>query len=164
MIQRKNSKITLITLDEKREVEAKLEELILVKRKEVIERLKIARSYGDLSENSEYEAAKEEQAFIENEIDYLNHFLRYVEVIDVNKFDENVVSIGKTVTIYFSDEDKEETYSLVGNGSNIFKNKISIECPVGQAIKNREVGDEVIVHAPKGDYKIKILKIVKTKK
>ena len=161
MINKKNQ----ITLEEKQEVEAKLDYLIQVKKPENIERLQIARSYGDLSENSEYDAAKDEQAHLDREIKELTKLLNESEVIDLSLVKENIVSIGKTVKVKFLDTKKEETYYIVSNTTvDIFKNKISIEAPFGNAINSQEEGTIVEVNSPDGIYQVKIMSVKRTKK
>lgn len=161
MINKKNQ----ITLEEKQELEAKLDYLIQVKKLENIERLQIARSYGDLSENSEYDAAKDEQAHLDREIKELTKLLNESEVIDLSLVKENIVSIGKTVKVKFLDTKKEETYYIVSNTTvDIFKNKISIEAPFGNAINSQEEGTIVEVNSPDGIYQVKIISVKRTKK
>jgi transcription elongation factor greA len=161
MINKKNQ----ITLEEKQELEAKLDYLIQVKKPENIERLQIARSYGDLSENSEYDAAKDEQAHLDREIKELTKLLNESEVIDLSLVKENIVSIGKTVKVKFLDTKKEETYYIVSNTTvDIFKNKISIEAPFGNAINSQEEGTIVEVNSPDGIYQVKIISVKRTKK
>lgn len=161
MLNKKNQ----ITLEEKQELEAKLDYLIQVKKPENIERLQIARSYGDLSENSEYEAAKDEQAHLDREIKELTKLLNESEVIDLSLVKENIVSIGKTVKVKFLDTKKEETYYIVSNTTvDIFKNKISIEAPFGNAINSQEEGTIVEVNSPDGIYQVKIISVKRTKK
>ena len=103
-----------MTLAEKEKLEKELEELKLVRRPEVVERIKIARSYGDLSENSEYEAAKDEQAFVEGQISSLETKIRYAEIVNSDSVAQDEVAIGKTVTIQEIGEDEEEVYIIVG--------------------------------------------------
>lgn len=161
MLNKKNQ----ITLEEKQELEAKLDYLIQVKKPENIERLQIARSYGDLSENSEYDAAKDEQAHLDREIKELTKLLNESEVIDLSLVKENIVSIGKTVKVKFLDTKKEETYYIVSNTTvDIFKNKISIEAPFGNAINSQEEGTIVEVNSPNGIYQVKIISVKRTKK
>lgn len=161
MLNKKNQ----ITLEEKQELEAKLDYLIQVKKPENIERLQIARSYGDLSENSEYDAAKDEQAHLDREIKELTKLLNESEVIDLSLVKENIVSIGKTVKVKFLDTKKEETYYIVSNTTvDIFKNKISIEAPFGNAINSQEEGTIVEVNSPDGTYKVEIISVKRTKK
>ena len=154
-----------ITLEEKRELEEKLDYLVKVKRPENIERLQIARSYGDLSENSEYDAAKDEQAHLDAEIKALTKLLNESEVIDLNKFKENQVSIGKTVKVKFLDTNEEETYYIVSNTTvDIFKNKISTESHFGRAINYKDTGSIVEVESPDGLYNVEILSVERTSK
>lgn len=161
MLNKKNQ----ITLEEKQELEAKLDYLIQVKKPENIERLQIARSYGDLSENSEYDAAKDEQAHLDREIKELTKLLNESEVIDLSLVKENIVSIGKTVKVKFLDTKEEETYYIVSNTTvDIFKNKISIEAPFGNAINSQEEGTIVEVNSPDGIYQVKIISVKRTKK
>ena len=161
MLNKKNQ----ITLEEKQELEAKLDYLLQVKKPENIERLQIARSYGDLSENSEYDAAKDEQAHLDREIKELTKLLNESEVIDLSLVKENIVSIGKTVKVKFLDTKKEETYYIVSNTTvDIFKNKISIEAPFGNAINSQEEGTIVEVNSPDGIYQVKIISVKRTKK
>lgn len=154
-----------ITLEEKQELEAKLDYLIQVKKPENIERLQIARSYGDLSENSEYDAAKDEQAHLDREIKELTKLLNESEVIDLSLVQENIVSIGKTVKVEFLDTKEIETYHIVSNTTvDIFKNKVSIEAPFGNAINSQEEGTIVEVNSPDGTYKVEIISVKRTKK
>ena len=158
-----SQKINLITEEEKLSLEQQLEHLKLVKRQEVIERIKIARSYGDLSENSEYEAAKEEQRQVNIEIDRIENYLRNIKIIDVDSLDENSVSIGKTVKVYMGDTNTEEVYSIVGNTNiNVLENRVGLEAPFGSAINHKQKGDMVIVQSPAGDYEVTIIDIIKT--
>lgn len=154
-----------ITLEEKQELEAKLDYLIQVKKPENIERLQIARSYGDLSENSEYDAAKDEQAHLDREIKELTKLLNESEVIDLSLVQENIVSIGKTVKVKFLDTKEVEIYHIVSNTTvDIFKNKVSIEAPFGNAINSQEEGTTVEVNSPDGTYKVEIISVKRTKK
>lgn len=148
----------LITQTEKDALEARLDELILVKRPQVIERLAIARSYGDLSENSEYDAAKDEQVFIENEITNLRDQLKNSKVIDESLLAEDRVTIGKRVEFTTDLPGFESDMVIIAGSGNgdIFANKITLESPVGQAIANRKVGDVVQVHSPEGVYNLTI--------
>ena len=108
-------------------LEQELEELKTVKRPEVVEKIKVARSFGDLSENSEYDAAKDEQGFIEQDIQRIEHMIRNALIIEDNG-DNNVVQIGKTVTFIELPGDEEESYQIVGSAeADAFKGKISNE-------------------------------------
>lgn len=152
-----------ITALEHKQLEERLDYLILEARKEVIERIKIARSYGDLSENSEYDAAKDEQRHIEQEIKDIESLLRTVEIISEDAFQDEIVSIGKTVELEMGDSGTNEIFHLVGNKPDIFSRKITIDSPVGQAINGKTVGDISQVYAPNGMYYVKIVSIERTK-
>ena len=116
----------LITNDGLRKLEEELEYLKTVKRKEVTEKIKVARGYGDLSENSEYDEAKNEQAFLEGRIAEIENKLKNVELIDENEISTDVVSIGSIVTLYDFEFDEEVTYTIVGSAEvDTFENKIS---------------------------------------
>ena len=150
-----------MTLEEKEKLEKELEELKLVRRPEVVERIKIARSYGDLSENSEYEAAKDEQAFVEGQISSLETKIRYAEIVDSDAVAQD--AIGKTVTIQEVGETDEEVYMIVGAaGADAFAGKVSNESPIGQALIGKKTGDTATVETPVGSYDVKILKVEKT--
>lgn len=154
-----------MTVAEKEQLEAKLDELKLVKRPEVIERIKIARSYGDLSENSEYDAAKDEQAFIEQSIQDLENKLRYAEIINLDTNTTNKISLGKTVTYKELDTKTIKTIHIVGSlSSNIFENKISKDAPIVQSMLDHSEGDTVNVNPESNglQYKIKIMKVEPT--
>ena len=152
---------TLVTKEGLAKLKDELYELENVKRKEVAQRLQEAISFGDLSENSEYEDAKNEQAFIEQRIAELNSMIKTAKIITEKKSKSNVVKIGSTVTIQnLTDGDGPETFTIVGSTeANPSEAKISNESPIGSAILDKEVGDEVIVNAPAGNLKYKILKI-----
>ena len=151
-------------IEEKEKLEKELEELKLVRRPEIVERIKIARSYGDLSENSEYEAAKDEQAFVEGQISSIETKIRYAEIVNSDSVAKDEVAIGKTVTIQEVGETDKEVYQIVGAaGADAFANKVSNESPIGQALIGKKKGDTVTVQTPAGSYDIKILKVEKTK-
>ena len=153
------SEKVILTEEGKLQLEKRLEELKFVKRPEITERIKIARDFGDLSENAEYDAAKNEQARIEGEIVEIEAKLKVAEIIKAGKKD--VVSVGMKVTVFDEDGDPQEVeYELVGTTeADVYKNKISNESPLGQALIGGKVGDMVVVHAPSCDYPIKILAI-----
>ena len=152
-----------MTLAEKEKLEKELEELKLVRRPEVVERIKIAGSYGDLSENSEYEAAKDEQAFVEGQISSLETKIRYAEIVNSDSVAQDEVAIGKTVTIQEIGEDEEEVYIIVGSaGADAFAGKVSNESPIGQALIGKKTGDTATIETPVGSYDVKILKVEKT--
>lgn len=143
-------------------LEQELENLKTKKRQEVAEKIKVARGFGDLSENSEYDAAKEEQAQVEARIVHLENMLKNAKVIDQDEIDLNKVSIGTKVKVYDEEFDEELEYSIVGSTEadpDLFK--ISDESPVGRALIGRNVGDTVDVDTPGGVVKFKILSINK---
>ena len=123
-----------MTLEGKEKLEKELEELKTTKRAEIIERIKIARSFGDLSENSEYEAAKNEQSILEGRIKEVTNMLNHAEIIDNGAIAEDEVAIGKTVTFQEGD-DEPETYQIVGAAeSDPFNGKISNESPIAKGL------------------------------
>ena len=139
------------------EAETELNNLKNVRRPEVIRALKEARAQGDLSENADYDAARNEQAMIEAKIQELEYKLEHAEIID-NK-DKGIVDLGSTVTISYDDGETEE-YKLVGSmEADPFENKISNESPLGIALLKHKIGDIVEVASPNGGYNIKIEKI-----
>ena len=142
------------------ELEAELDNLKLVKRAEVVERIKVARSYGDLSENSEYEAAKDEQAFVEGRIATVETMIRNAEIVDNAGVKSNEVALGKTVTFVEVDEDEKETYKIVGSAeADPFNGKISNESPIAAALIGRKTGDTVMIPLPVGEMEVKIVKV-----
>lgn len=142
------------------QLERDLEELITVKRPEVVEKIKVARSFGDLSENSEYDAAKDEQGFVEQEITKIEDMIRHAKIIEDNN-NNNVVQIGKTVTfVELPDGDKEQ-YQIVGSAeADPFEGKISNESPIANALLGANLKDEINVPLPNGnEMKVKIVSI-----
>ena len=153
-------KKNILTYAGLRKLEDELEELKVVKRKEVSQKIKEAREQGDLSENAEYDAAKDEQRDIEARIEQLEAILKNVEVVDEDEVDTEVVGIGRTVTVYDYEFDEKVVFHIVGSTeADIMKNKISDESPVGMALKGARVGEEVTVEAPDGEFKYRILDI-----
>lgn len=138
-----------------------LKELVEVKRKENLEAIKEARAQGDLSENADYDAARNEQARIEARIAEIKEIIKNVKIIKTND-DSSVVNIGKEVVLYFVDKDKEATYQLVGTiEANPKNGKISIDSPLGKAIRNKEEGDTVTVKSETGkSFNVVIKKVV----
>jgi transcription elongation factor GreA len=137
----------------------RLKYLQTTKRQEIIERIAEARSHGDLSENAEYDAARNEQSANEGEIVELDYKIKNAAIIEEND-DTSFVHIGSKVKVYDYDMEEEETYELTGTTeSDAMHNKISNESPVGAALLKRKVGDEVTINAPDGAYKLKILEI-----
>ncbi len=143
-------------------LEQELEMLKTQKRQEVAEKIKVARGFGDLSENSEYDAAKEEQAQVEARIVHLENMLKNAKVIDEDDIDLNIVSVGTRVKVYDEEFDEELEYSIVGSTeADPDLNKISDESPVGRALIGKTVGDVVDVETPGGTIQFKILSIDK---
>ena len=152
-----------MTLAEKEQLEQELENLKLVRRPEVVERIKIARSYGDLSENSEYDAAKDEQAFVEGQIQILETKIRYAEIIDSEAVAKDEVAIGKTVVVQEVNTTDQDVYHIVGAaGADIFSGRISNESPIAQALIGKKKGDIVTIESPAGSYDVEILSVEKT--
>ncbi|WP_125703009.1 transcription elongation factor GreA [Lacticaseibacillus daqingensis] len=144
----------------KAKLEEELETLRTVKRPEVIERIKIARGFGDLSENSEYEAAKDEQSTLETRIVTVENMLRYAQIIDANAAAADEVSLGKKVSFVEVGDTEEETYEIVGAAeADAFNGKISNESPIAEGLIGHKVGDTVNVQTPGGDMTIKITKV-----
>lgn len=153
-------KVFPMTLEGKEKLEQELEELKTVKRKEIVERIKIARSFGDLSENSEYESAKDEQAFVEGRITTLENMIRFAEIIDNDGVDSDEVSIGKTVTFIELPDGEEEEYTIVGSAeADPFSGKISNDSPIAQALIGKKLGEKVIIATPGGDMEVEIKKV-----
>lgn len=149
-----------MTHEGKAKLEEELEQLKTVKRGEIIERIKIARSFGDLSENSEYESAKDEQAFVEGRINTLENMIRFAEIIDNDNVDNDVISIGKTVTFIELPDGDEEQYTIVGKAeADPLTGKISNDSPIAQALIGKKVGDSVAIATPGGDMQVKIEKV-----
>ena len=157
-------KRVVLTEEGLKKLEEKLKYLKSVRRLEVAERLKAAIALGDLSENSEYDDAKNEQAFIEGEILTLEKQIRNSEIIkaDVSDANKNVVHLGNTVVIKDMEYDEDETYTIVGSTeADTTEGKISNESPVGAAILGKTVGTIVQVKVPAGVLEYKIMEIKK---
>lgn len=147
-----------LTAEGLKELKEELNELINVKRPENIQAIKEARALGDLSENADYDAAKNDQAEIEGRIKRIEKMLENVEIIE--KVNTGVVSLGTTVSIKYCDDDEEDEYQIVGSQeADPFMSKISNESPIAKAIMNKKVGDIVEVESPNGVYKIEITEI-----
>ena len=142
-----------------KKLKIELEELITIKRPEVIQALKEARSLGDLSENAEYDAARHEQAITEDRIKQLEVMINNVVIID-DEEDNDKVRLGATVKIKYCDTLEIEEYKIVGSQeSDPFNNKISNESPIAEAILKKRVNDKVIVKSPNGEYEIEVIEI-----
>ncbi|MCM0598569.1 transcription elongation factor GreA [Periweissella fabalis] len=140
-----------MTLDGKEKLEAELNDMITNKRGEITKRIQIARSFGDLSENSEYQSAKDEQAFVEGRIKTLQNMLQYSVIIDSDAIASDEVSIGKNVTFKELPDEEPETYSIVGAvEADPLSGKISNESPIAKALDGHKIGDKVSVPLPNG--------------
>jgi len=145
-----------------KKLEDELDHLKTVKRREVAERIKIAIGYGDISENSEYDDAKNEQAFIEGRIITLEKMLRNARIINEDDVNTDVVSIGSTVKLKDIEFNDEVEYTIVGSAeSDPTKNKISNESPVGKALLGKQIGAKIDVNVPAGAIQYEILDIKK---
>lgn len=153
----KSKKVTF-TREGHERVSAELQELIEVKRPEIIAAVAEARSHGDLRENAAYDVARQDQAMLEKRISELEDTLRNAEVIDGNGGNKNVVGIGSTVTVDFDGD--EEVYKIVGPAeAQPMKNEISEESPIGSQLTGRKKGDTFTVDTPGGQAQITIKKI-----
>lgn len=156
------AKAIKVTDDGLKKLQDELEYLKTEGRKDIAEKIKVARGYGDLSENSEYDDAKNEQAKIEARIVELEAMLKNVEIIKDIKGAAKTVVVGVKVKVYDEEFDEEEEYHVVGSTeADPVSNKISDESPVGRALLGHKVGDIVTVEAPAGEIKLKIIKISK---
>ena len=152
---------TLLTSEGLKELQDELEELKTVGRKEAAEKIKVARSFGDLSENAEYDEAMSDQAKLEARISEVEHIIKTAKVIDENEFDTEIVHIGSTVKIT-DDKKKEFVYTIVGFAqADPVLGKISDESPVGKALIGHKKGEKVVVETPSGNLQFKIKEIVK---
>lgn len=149
-----------MTAEGKEKLQAELKNLKLVKRPEVIERIKVARSFGDLSENSEYDAAKDEQSHVEDRIAQVEDMLKYAQVVDADSVDPNEVSVGKTITYTEVGTDDPETYTIVGSDeSDPLNGKISNDSPIAQALLGKKKGETVSITTPGGQFDVVINKV-----
>ena len=155
-------KIVSLTMEGKAKLEAELAELKSTKREEIAEKIKIARSYGDLSENSEYDEAKNEQAIIEARIAQLDAMLKNAKVLDDDEVTTDKVSVGSKIRLKDIEFDEEVEYSIVGSTeANPDEGKISDESPIGKGLMGRSVGDVVEIEVPSGMIEFEILEISK---
>lgn len=152
------AKTIYLTQDGFDDLKKELDDLINVKRPANIKAIKEARALGDLSENAEYDAARNEQAELEGRIQQLEHIMENVSIIEST--DNGKVSIGNTVSIKYVDDDEEDEYQIVGSQeADPFQSKISNESPIARALLGKKVGDIVDVEAPNGTYQVEIIKI-----
>ena len=157
-----DEKEVLLTQEGYDNLEKELEELKTVKRYEIAERIKVALGFGDLSENSEYDEAKNAQAANETKIAELETKLRYARVIDESEIDTEIVQVGNIVEVLDVEFDEKVEYTIVGTTEvDLASNKISNESPMAMAMLGKRVKDVVEFDAPSGTVKLKILKITK---
>lgn len=155
-----DSKKYVMTYEGVKKLEDELEYLKTVKRKEITEKIKVALSFGDLSENSEYDEAKNEQAFVEGRIIQLENMLKNATIIDENEIPADTVNVGTIVKVKDYDFDEEVEFYIVGSAeADPIENKISNESPVGKALIGKKVGDTVEVSVPDGVSKYEILSV-----
>lgn len=149
-----------MTLEGKQKLEQELEDLKMKRRPEVIKRIKIARSYGDLSENSEYESAKDEQAFVEGRISQIENMLQYAVIIDNDDVAADEVSMGRSVTFKELPDEEPETYTIVGESeSDPLSGKISNESPMAKGLLGHKVGEKVDIDIPSGVMHVEIIEV-----
>lgn len=159
-VKRMPDKKVFLTYHGLQDLEAELSNLKLVRRKDVAQKIKEAREQGDLSENAEYDAAKDEQGEIESRIVEIENLLKKVEVIDEDEVDLSTISVGCKVKLFDFDYDEEIDYAIVGSTeSDPLHYKISNESPVGQALLGKAEGDIIEVETQAGTVKFKILNI-----
>lgn len=157
-----NKPITVLTRKGEAKLKAELDELKSVRRREVADKIKVALSFGDLSENSEYDEAKNEQGIIESRIAEIEATLAHAQVIDDDEISTEKVGIGTTVKILDVDMDEEMEFKIVGTKeADINTGKMSDESPIGSAIMDHKVGETVEVETPSGIIEFKILEIRK---
>ena len=156
-------KKNILTSEGLKKLEDELDNLIVVKRKEVAQKIKEAREQGDLSENAEYDAAKDEQRDIEARIEEIEKILKNAEIVDEDEVDLETINIGCQVKILDCEFDEELIYKIVGSTeANSLKGKISNESPVGKALIGKKVGDMVSVETQVGVVSYKVLDIQKS--
>ncbi|MCC8097385.1 MAG: transcription elongation factor GreA [Eubacterium sp.] len=156
-----DTKTIILTNEGKLKLEEELQNLKVVRRAEVAVKIKEARAQGDLSENAEYDAAKEEQAEIESRITQIQNMLKKAEIINEDAFDKGIVNLGNKVKIYDNEFEEEDIYTIVGSAeADPMKDKISNESPIGRALLGHKPGDDVPVETPDGTIIIKLLEIL----
>ena len=156
------AKPIILTPEGFEKLQKELEYLKVTGRKDIAEKIKIARGFGDLSENAEYDAAKDAQAAMEKRIGELEEMIKNAQVVDVDAVGTDTVSILSKVTVYDADMEEEETYTIVGTTeADPDVNKISDESPIGTALLGKKKGDVVTVETPGGSFELKIVEISK---
>ena len=156
------SDVKFFTAEGIKKMEEELDYLRSVKRGEVAEKIKVARSFGDLSENAEYDEARKEQSFMEGRIQELEYILSNAQVIREEDLKSDVVNVGSVVTVYNETRKKEKVYSLVGSSeTDPLKGKISQDSPIGAALTGHHAGETVQVTVPSGVLSLRIEKITR---
>ncbi|KXS49513.1 transcription elongation factor GreA [Halanaerobium congolense] len=154
----------MLTEEGYEKLENELEYLETEKRREVAKRIKVAREFGDISENSEYDDAKNEQAFVEGRIQEIKNMINNAHVVKDEDVTDKKVNLGTTVMLHDLDSDEKISYTLVGSAeADPLNYKISNESPIGKAILGHGIGDEVTVETPAGEVNYKIISIKKVK-
>ena len=139
-----------------------LKYLKLTRREEIKEQIAVARGFGDLSENAEYDEARNEQAKVEARIQELEALIENAEIIDESNMDVRAISLGSVVKLYDEDFEEEITYSIVGsNQADPLEKKISDQSPIGRALMGKKAGDTVTVTAPAGELHFKVLEVAR---
>ncbi len=155
-----NSKQVILTYEGLKKIEDELEQLKTVRRKEVTQKIKTALSFGDLSENSEYDEAKNEQAFVEGRIATLENMLKNAKIIDEDDVKTDVISVGATTRVNEIEYDDEMEITIVGSAeADPIQMKISNESPIGRGLLGHKVGEIVEIQVPEGIRKFKVLEI-----
>lgn len=160
------TKKTLYTQAGFKALKEEYDHLVNVEREEVKKDISAARSFGDLSENSEYDEARTRQAKIEARIKELEELINNAEIVDESKIDTSVVGVGSTVKLYFIEDDEEITYSIVGsNEANPMEHKISDQSPIGKTLveAKAKTGSKVVVETPNGQIHIEVRDVTRTK-
>ena len=156
------AKEVILTAEGLAKLEQELEYLKVVKRKEIAEKIKEARSFGDLSENSEYDAAKEAQASMEQRVVEIENLIQNAKIVSASDSPSDVVSICSSVKVFDCDFEEEVVYTIVGSTeSDPLNNKISDESPIGKGLLGKKLGDTVEIETPNGTITFKILEIQK---
>ena len=159
-----SEKKNLLTYEGLKKLEDELQDLKVVQRKEISQKIKEAREQGDLSENAEYDAAKDEQRDIEARIEQIEKILKNAEVVVEDEVDLDKISVGCVVKVLDVEYDEEEEFKLVGSSeANSLNGKISNESPVGKALIGARVGDTIKVETQAGEIEYKVLEIQRSK-
>ncbi len=157
-----NAKQTILTDEGLKKLEEELEQLKTVTRKEVADKIKVALSFGDLSENSEYDEAKNEQALVESRIVQIETMLKNVKILDEDELTNDIVSVGSKIKLFDKEFNEEVDYQIVGSTeADPMSGRISDESPVGQSLIGHKVGDVVEVETPGGVCLYEVLEITK---